>query len=553
MNKSNKVNQNNNNFLKNNIITYLGNKRTQLDSINNEVSNLISSDSELKNKDVKKIKVLDIFSGSGIVARSFKQKGYAVICNDLEKYSTVINEVMIGTNKSELELIFSCVYEKLVSYYSIHDIPFTKSVQTSDYKKVIEVLNSVRWLGDKQIKPFFQVHYAPQITDKADFDSERLFYTQENARFIDSVLDALFEFKLNNILIFSEKARNVILADLLHLMTKNINSSGHMKSYHNGFGGKGGNALNRIMADMFLTELPLIEAEKGKSFTGDAVSVMSNNDLNVDIVYCDSPYNSHQYSGNYHLLTTAVNNRDLEVVSGKGGIRTDQNKSEFCYKKVVDLGGFRHKKAFHAFQALLDDVSVRSKYLLVSYNQEGILTQSELIDVLSCDGKHSVSVKTQKHDKFKGGKNTNMSNAVVEHIFIVKFNLVQCLKEVELLKNSLRLETSRKLLVDKYINTENLPENAKLIKSGTKQVIQFNGGKITLDSHNRIISEKFKRYDTHLFELIDDVEFENKEEMMTFYIKNNNKKSALKLLPSFKIKSKRHLFDQYSALLLNAS
>jgi adenine-specific DNA-methyltransferase len=552
MNKSNKVNQNNN-FLKDNIITYLGNKRTQLDSINNEVSNLISSDSELKNKDVNKIKVLDIFSGSGIVARSFKQKGYTVICNDLEKYSTVINEVMIGTNKSELELIFSCIYEKLVSYYSIHDIPFTKSVQTSDYKKVIEVLNSVRWLGDKQIKPFFQVHYAPQITDKADFENERLFYTQENARFIDSVLDSLFEFKLNNILIFSEKARNVILADLLHLMTKNINSSGHMKSYHNGFGGKGGNALNRIMADMFLTELPLIEAEKGESYTGDAVSVMSNNDLNVDIVYCDSPYNSHQYSGNYHLLTTAVNNRDLEIVSGKGGIRTDQNKSEFCYKKVVDLGGFRHKKAFHAFKALLDDVSVRSKYLLVSYNQEGILTQSELIDVLSCDGKHSVSVKTQKHDKFKGGKNTNMSNAVVEHIFIVKFNLAQCLKEVDLLKSSLRLETSRKLLVDKYINTENLPENVKLIKSGTKQVIQFNSGKITLDSHNRIISEKFKRYDTNLFELIDDIKLKNKEEMMSFYIRNNNHKSAIKLLPSFKIKSKRLLFDQYSALLINAA
>jgi adenine-specific DNA-methyltransferase len=553
MNKSNKVNQNNNNFLKDNVITYLGNKRTQLDFINNEISNLISLDSRLKKKDKKQIKVLDIFSGSGVVARSFKNKGYKVISNDLEEYSAVINKALIGTNQNELESIFSCIYEKLVAYYSIHNIKFQKSDQKSDYKKVIDILNSVRDLGDKNIKPFFQVHYAPKITSEANFDTERLFYTQENARFIDSVLDALFEFKLNNTPIFSEKSRNIILADLLHLMTKNINSSGHMKSFHNGFGGKGKDALNRIMAAMTLTELPLINAEKGDVFTGDATSVMSENDLNVDIVYCDSPYNSHQYSGNYHLLTTTVNNRDLKDISGKGGIRQDQNKSEFCYKKVVELGGFKHKKAYHAFEALLNDVSDRTKYLVVSYNQEGILSQSELIDVLSCNGKHSVSVNTNKHDKFKGGKNTNISNAIVEYIFIIEFNKVQRLKDIEALKISLSLETSRKLLLDKYINTNNLPENAILIKEDSKQIVQFESGEIILDSSNRIVSEKFDTYDSDLFKLISDIEFENKEEMMSFYIENNNHKAAIKLLSSFKIKCKRHLFDRYSTLLLDAA
>jgi len=553
MNTTNKLKQHNTDFLQKNIITYLGNKRTQLGFINDEVSRLISSDSLLKSRDKKSIKILDIFSGSGVVARSFKHNGYSVLCNDLEKYSAIINDVMIGMNKSDLEGVFSCVYEKLVSYYSIHNISFIKSDKSSDYGKVVDLLNSVRGLGDKQIKPFFQVHYAPKITDQADFETERLFYTQENAQFIDSVLDALFEFKLNGVPVFNEKAKNVILADLLHLMTKNINSSGHMKSFHNGFGGKGKNALNRIMADMILTELPLIEAKNGKSFTCDAVSVMSNNDLNVDIVYCDSPYNSHQYSGNYHLLTTAVNNRDLDVVSGKGGIRTKQNKSEFCYKKVVDLGGVSHKRAYHAFKALLDDVSNRSKYLLVSYNQEGILAQPELIDVLSCSGRHSISVKTHKHDKFKGGKNTNMSNAVVEHIFIVELNKPQCLKEVELLINNLKLETEKQLLLDKYINTERLPNNVVFVQSGSKQVIKFKGGELSLDCNNRVTSERFKKYDEHIFELINCIEFESKEEMMCFYIKNNNKKAALKLLPSFKIKSKRHLFDQYSALLLSAA
>ncbi|MGK0446900.1 MAG: adenine-specific DNA-methyltransferase [Polaribacter sp.] len=548
MNKSNKVNQNNN-FLKNNIITYLGNKRTQLPFINNEISNLISQDRILKNKSTKDIKILDIFSGSGIVARSFKNKGYSVLCNDLEAYSAVINKAIVGTNKSELELIFSCIYEKLVAYYSIHNIQFKKSDQKSDYKKVLEILNSVRDLGDKNIKPFFQVHYAPKITSEADFDTERLFYTQENGRFIDSVLDALFEFELNNTPIFSEKSRNIILADLLHLMTKNINSSGHMKSYHQGFGGKGKDALNRIMADMVLTELPLIDAENGEAFTCDATTVMSDNDLNVDIIYCDSPYNQHQYSGNYHLLTTAVNNRDLKDISGKGGIRKDQNKSDFCYKKVVELNGFKHKKAYHAFESLLNDVSDRTKYLVVSYNQEGILSQSELIDVLSCEGKHSVSVNTNKHDKFRGGKNTNISNAVVEYIFIVEFNKVQSLTDVQQLKASLKLETEKILLKDKYINTDKLPKNVKLTQFGSTQIIQFDSGQITLDTNNKIISESFKNYDTKLFTLISDIEFQNKEEMMSFYIKNNHHKAAIKLLSSFKIKCKRHLFEEYSALL----
>lgn len=551
MNNTN-MNNTNNHFLEKNIITYLGNKRTQLTFINNEISKLISLDSVLKCKSLKEIKVLDIFSGSGIVARSFKNKGYTVLSNDLEEYSTVINKAIIGTNKSELEVIFSCIYEKLVAYYSIHNIQFKKSDQKSDYKKVLEILNSVRDMGDKQIKPFFQVHYAPKVTGEADFDTERLFYTQENARFIDSVLDALFEFELNNTPIFSEKARNIILADLLHLMTKNINSSGHMKSFHNGFGGKGKDALNRIMADMVLTELPLINGNKGESYTGNATSMMGDNDLNVDIIYCDSPYNSHQYSGNYHLLTTAVNNRDLDVISGKCGIRTDQKKSDFCYKKVVKLDGFRHKKAFHAFNDLLADVSDRAKYLLVSYNQEGILTQSELIDVLSCGGKHSVSVKTNKHDKFKGGKNTNISNAIVEYIFIVEFNKAQSLEDIEKLRINLNLKTKEVLLLGQYINTEKLPNDLTLIEEGSNLTIQFKNGEITLDSSNRIISEKFNVYDTELFDLIDEIKFENKEEMMRFYLKNDNHKEATKLLSSFKIKCKRHLFEEYSTLLAAA-
>ena len=73
-------------YLRQQLITYIGNKRLLIPFIETGlrlVRSKISSD---------KITFLDLFSGSGVVARMARQYSSVVHCNDLEVYSEIINK-----------------------------------------------------------------------------------------------------------------------------------------------------------------------------------------------------------------------------------------------------------------------------------------------------------------------------------------------------------------------------------------------------------------------------------------------------------------------------
>lgn len=73
-------------FLKEQILTYLGNKRSLL--------GLIEKGIKYAKDDMKKEKIscADLFCGSGVVARFLKQHSSFLIANDLELYSKIVNE-----------------------------------------------------------------------------------------------------------------------------------------------------------------------------------------------------------------------------------------------------------------------------------------------------------------------------------------------------------------------------------------------------------------------------------------------------------------------------
>lgn len=69
-------------YLQDQLITYIGNKRKLLDFIGIAI-NQIKSDLNKKSKD--KLSTADLFSGSGVVSRFLKQYSYQIQTNDLEK------------------------------------------------------------------------------------------------------------------------------------------------------------------------------------------------------------------------------------------------------------------------------------------------------------------------------------------------------------------------------------------------------------------------------------------------------------------------------------
>jgi len=90
-------------FLAEQIITYIGNKRGLLAEIEEAV---LEIKHELR---AEKINCLDLFSGSGVVARLLKKHSNTLYANDLETYSKIINECYL-TNKEEFdENLYQCL------------------------------------------------------------------------------------------------------------------------------------------------------------------------------------------------------------------------------------------------------------------------------------------------------------------------------------------------------------------------------------------------------------------------------------------------------------
>jgi len=509
-------------YLSEQLITYLGNKRKLIDFIGDTIDAVIESDPELSSKPAEEVSVFDIFSGSGVVSRAIKARGHLVLSNDYEKYSVPINKAFISYNKSELESVFTPVCAFLALDVG-GDHP---------YDVVIDYINDELISPLKEGNKYFSLYYAPQDTHNHNFDTERLFYTQENALKIDAILEFL-EFKFRT----HEAAKDILLASLLYCMTTNINTSGTMKGFHNGWGGKNGDALSRITDEIKLKPLPLIDGVKGIVFNGRAETVFKDNHLKqVDIIYADPPYNQHQYSANYHMLNTAVLNDRYPVgniVKGtRAGIRKDHYKSEFCYKN----------RAYDAFVEFVG--SVDCKYLVVSYSNEGILSTDEIITILSADLNNTISIEKQSHTKYKGGKSTKTSNHVVEYLFIVKVGEKQSQQNLDALKREIELITRETLVVGSFIDASKIL-NEDFTKEGN--TLLYKGALVAKVSKGlRVDSLVLSGLETEedkltVINALTGVVVTDKAEIVDLYLAYDLVDEALKSLSNLNIK--KHLYD----------
>lgn len=352
-------------YLTNNIITYIGNKRKLLVEISDIVDDIVDKNPTFSS-------CLDAFSGSGIVSRLFRLKGFTVYANDLEDYTLPINRAFLTLT--------------------------TDPLSENDY----QLLNSI----SSTSAPYFSKHYAPQNTNSPDLINERLFYSRENAVFIDGVLETIQSWPQNK--------KDAVFASLLYGMSKNINTSGVMKGFYNGFGGPKGQNLGRILAQIKINSINYIDKPIGSVFQSKAEELyLKTNCPSVDIAYLDPPYNGHQYSSNYHLLNSAVkydfyNPGHPTEKKSKVGIRKDHNRSNFCYKD----------RAKESFEFLFN--SLQSKYLIISYNNEGLLSINEIKDLLNFRSSE-ISVLSKNYKKFAGGYGgyENTTNNKVQEFFIV--------------------------------------------------------------------------------------------------------------------------------------
>jgi adenine-specific DNA-methyltransferase len=188
-------------YLTQQLITYIGNKRSLLDFIGAGIRII----QRRLQKD--KLKTFDVFSGSGIAARFLKQFSSLLIANDLEKYSAIINECYLS-NEDELDIPL------LREYY--HGL--TQQTNNGLLKGLISEL------------------YSPK-DDKNIGTNERAFFTSRNAMYIDTVRQLIGK--------LPQKEQKYFLAPLLSEASIHANTSGIFKGFYKNretglgqFGGK---------------------------------------------------------------------------------------------------------------------------------------------------------------------------------------------------------------------------------------------------------------------------------------------------------------------------
>ena len=356
-------------YLEEQLITYLGNKRALLPFIGKAVSTVKSRLGQ------NKLRTLDLFSGSGVVARYLKKDSSFIVTNDLEPYSKIINECYL-TNTSEFEKI-----------------------------EFADILKDLKSLIIKEWNPGFITNlYAPKDENNIT-ESDRVFYTRYNAIYIDTVRKLIDKYPIN--------IRKYFLGPLLSEASIHANTSGVFKGYYknaHGIGQYGGNrkdALTRICGKIDLNMPVLSWHECSYSVLNGNANKIVEEVPEVDLAYFDPPYNQHPYGSNYFMLNLILDYNHPNEISTVSGIPSNWQRSNYNKRKFAE-------------EALFDSIrKVKASHVLVSYNSEGFVSHNNFLEQMRLIGK--LHVMETPYNTFRGSRNLrDRALHVTEYLYLLE-------------------------------------------------------------------------------------------------------------------------------------
>lgn len=308
-------------------------------------------------------KVGDLFTGSGVVAQTFKQLGYETVTNDLMYMSYCLSRGMIELNTPP-------------QFKGLNNI------------NVFDYLNNIPEPSDKS-NCFIYNNYSPVG------DCERMYFQPDNAWKIDSIrqqIETWFKSK-----VITEAEYFYLLSSLLSAVPYIANITGVYAAYLKHWDKRTYNTLKIKPTEV----IPSNKLCRAYNLNADEVCKYES----FDLVYIDTPYNSRQYTSNYHILET-IARYDYPEIHGKTGMR-DYERSQFCQKGVVA----------EAFYNLFK--SLKTRYVVTSYNNEGLLSTDEMIDILGSFGQ--VKLYEYPYRRYKS-KIPNNESGLKEQIYFVEMN-----------------------------------------------------------------------------------------------------------------------------------
>lgn len=352
-------------------MNYIGSKFSLLDFLETSIEKTVD----------KSCKVFcDLFAGTGAVGTHFKKLGYQIIANDLQYYSYVLNRHYIGNHKP-------------LHFDGLKEIIPKKNVKLCEAKIDVVCDYLSRLEG---VEGFLYNNYAP--TGSLKNGTQRQFFTDENAKKCDAIRLQIETWKQH---------KNITGDEYFFLLTtllENIDARANTASIYGAFL----KTIKRTASiPLRLKPARLIENDKEHQvFNADANELITQ--IQGDILYLDPPYNHRQYSSNYHILET-IARYDNPSIHGKTGLRDEELRSAYCLRSSVK----------QAFTDLICKANV--KYIFVSYNNEGIMTLTDIKEILGQRGDYHCF--TKRYKRFQADVQTNRNikgTETVEYLHYVK-------------------------------------------------------------------------------------------------------------------------------------
>lgn len=307
----------------------------------------------------------DFFSGTTNVARYYKDLGYKVFSSDVMYMSYCMQKAYIENNKTP-------DFKNLLPKLSNNRI--TNTFFVTPLEIVIENLNQV-----PDVKGFIYNNYTPEGTK--DLQMPRMYFSDENGKRIDAIRQQIEHW--NNDGLLTEHEYYILITSLIETVSFYANVAGVYAAFHKKWDPR---AVKRLE----LRNIKIHNNNKNNIvWNVDSMTLLDN--IDTDILYLDPPYNARQYLPNYHLVET-IAKYDNPIIKGVAGTRAyDGEKSTFCNAKT----------AIRDLELIIR--RAKYKHLVLSYNTEGIMTQNDIIDLMSKYGK--VKLEQFQYARFKSNNN----------------------------------------------------------------------------------------------------------------------------------------------------
>ena len=321
----------------------------------------------------------DLFAGTHSVAAHFKGLGFQIVSNDLLYLAYVFGRALIQNSEQP-------------KFSGLKNLPSNLLGGMDAYLKALNYLNQLDGTSDG----FIYNTYCPGGENVYN----RQYLSDSNGQKIDAVRQQIEAWRRNGTI--TEDEYYTLLLSVLEAVSKVTNISGTYGAYLKDWDA-------RTYKDLRLEPFSPIASDKEHAvYQADANRLIER--IDCDILYIDPPYNSRQYIANYHLLET-IARYDSPPVHGKTGMRSysEAEKSAFCSKGAC----------LSAFEALI--ARARAKHIVVSYNSEGIMSEAEILEVLSQKGEMPVLIPID-YRRFKSNSNGayKKKTGVQENLFYVQ-------------------------------------------------------------------------------------------------------------------------------------